>query len=901
MFKKVVKILLISLLVLVTIAFAAPYLFKSQIVSLVKKEINKNINAKVDFEDVDISFFRSFPKVAVGLDKMEVTGDGVFANDTLFSAKRIDAALDIMSVIKQKDMAIYDVTVQSPRIHAIVNKDSLVNWDIMKADTATATESINDKPFKMALRHYAIRNAYISYKDSTADIGTEIFNLDHEGTGDFTSDLFTLKTSTRSDAVTVTYGGIAYLSNAKAVADADIQIDNKTKTYSFNTDKISVNDLKVTAKGAVKDLAENGYDMDIAFNAPSTHFKNILSLVPAIYQNDFSKIKTSGTAIFSGFVKGIYNEKSLPAYHVDVEVKDGFFQYPDLPKPLQKINIKAQIDNPDGVTDNTVVNIERAHIEMDNDPFDIRLLVKKPVSNTFVDAAAKGKLDLSKVAQLVKLEAGTKLSGLLNADVYVKGNVKDIEQQKFDLFTAGGVIDLTNFLYVAKDYPTGVKINTLATTFTPSKVDIKTLSGQYMSTNFNGSGQINNLLNYMLQNRPLVAGLNLNADNVNLGDWMSTSADTTTKGPAAAPFVVPDNLDVSLNTHVDKLHYDNVDISNLSGNLKITNETVTIGGVKGNALDGMVAINGSYSTRESKTNPAISLEYNVDKVDVQKTFAAFNTVQQLMPIAKFIAGKLTSRLTLKGKLGDNMMPDLTTLTGDGNVLLIEGFLSKFAPLDKIASTLNIKALEQISLKDVKTYFEFSNGKMLVKPFKVKVEGVDMEIGGIQGFDQSLDYIINMKVPRALMGEKGNQMANNLVTQINNKGVPLKLGDVINFNLLLGGYIKDPTIKTDVKQVGESMAEQLKQQAVEFAMAKIDSTKQAVTSAVKDTIASVKNQAIEAAKDELAKQLLGNKSAAADSTKPKLKPEESVKGLVKDLFKKKPKAAPVADTTAAPKP
>ena len=37
--------------------------------------------------------------------------------------------------------------------------------------------------------------------------------------------------------------------------------------------------------------------------------------------------------------------------------------------------------------------------------------------------AAKGKLDLSKVAQLVKLEAGTKLSGLLNADVSVNGNM----------------------------------------------------------------------------------------------------------------------------------------------------------------------------------------------------------------------------------------------------------------------------------------------------------------------------------------------------------------------------------------------------------------------------------------------------------------------------------------------
>jgi len=886
MIKKLVKIVLISLLVLVAVAFAAPYLFKSQIVALVKKEINKNIDAKVDFKAVDISFFRHFPKVAVSLDELQVTGNGAFAADTLLYARRIDAAVNIMSVIKGKDMTIYSVNVESPRVHAIVNKDSVANWDIMKPATDDNT-STNDKPFKMELQRYAVQNAYVSYEDEPAGIKTEIFDLNHEGTGDFTSALFTLKTNTTAGAVTVKYGGIPYLSNANIQAGADIQVDNRNNVYSFSTDKISINELKLSSKGSVKDLSAEGYDVDINFNAPSTDFKNILSLVPAVFKNDFSKIETNGSAIFSGFVKGIYNEKRIPAYHADLEVKDGFFKYPDLPKPLKNINIRIQVDNPDGITDHTVVNIEKAHVEMDNDPFDIRLMVKNPISNLFVDAAAKGKLDMGKIAQLVKLEAGTKLSGLLNADVYVKGNVKDIEQQQYDQFTAGGTINLDNFLYVSTDYPTGVNISNLQTVFTPAKVDISKVAGQYLTTNFNGSGQVNNLLNYLLQNKPLIASVHVNADNVDLNNWMGTTSDTTVKGTAAAPFAVPANLNVLITSKVDKLHYDNIDITNLTGSLVINDETVTIADVKGNALDGHLSVNGTYSTRESKVKPDISLLYNVDKVDVQKTFKAFNTVQVLMPIGKFIAGKLTSQLAVKGKLGENMMPDLSTLTGNGNLLLIEGFLSKFAPLEKIASTLNVKALEQISVKDVKNYIEFSNGKVLVKPFAVKVNTIDMEIGGMQGFDQSLDYVVNMKLPRALMGEKGNQLVNNLVNQVNSKGVPLKVGEVVNLSILLGGSFTSPTVKTDLKQGAANLAEQMKQQALDFAKTKFDSTKHAITSAVKDTIAAVKKQAIDAAKDQLVKQVLGDKNAG-DTSKQKTKPIESVKGLVNDLFKKKTK-------------
>ena len=884
MFKKVLKISGIILLVLIALAFITPYLFKNQIITLVKKEINRKINAKVDFKDVDISFFRHFPKVAVGLDSFKIIGNSPFSNDTLIAAKKIEAAVNIMSVVSGKDMTIYSVSIEFPRIHAIVNKDSLANWDIVKADTASLS-STSSKPFKMELQQYAITNAYINYKDETASISSEIVNLNHKGSGDFTADMFTLNTTTNVDAVTVIYGGVPFLYNVKAVIDANIKVDNKNNIYSFSTDKILVNELKISGEGSLKNLAENGYDIDVNFKAPSTDFKNILSLIPVIYKNDFSKIKTSGNAIFSGFVKGVYNKIKMPAYHVDMEVANGFFQYPDLPKPLQNINIKAQVDNTNGVTDNVVINVEKVHFELDNDPFDMRLLVKKPISNMYVDAAAKGKLDLSKVSQLVKLQAGTKIQGNLNADIYVKGNVKEIQQQKLDQFTAGGTIDLSNFLYAAKDYPTGVKINTLQTTFSPAKVIITALSGQYLSSNFSGNGQINNLLNYILQSKPLSAVLNLSADNIDLNKWLGT-ADTTAKGNTAKPFAVPANLNVLINTAVDKLHYDKVDIQNLSGSLKINEETVVIANVKGNALDGTIMVNGTYSTKESKTKPEISLMYNVDKVDVEKTFDAFNTVQVLMPIGKFLAGKLTSKLSVKGKLGDNMMPDLNSLTGNGNMLLIEGILNKFAPLEKIATTLNVKALEKISVKDIKSYFEFNNGKVFVKPFAVKISGIDMEIGGVQGFDQSLDYVINMKLQRSLIGAQGNQLVNNLIADVNSKGIPVKNSDVINLNLKLGGFIKNPTIKIDLKQGVQNLTDQLKNQVTDFAKNKVDSAKKVITNAVKDTIASVRKQAIFAAKDELTKQISGGKKIT--DTSKKSNPQESVKGLINNLFKKQTK-------------
>lgn len=882
------------LFVLIGLLLATPYIFKGRIVSLVKKEVNKKLNAKVDFKDVDISFFRHFPKVSIALDELQVIGSGYFDGDTLMTVKRLDATADIMSFIKGSNMDINSVYLERPRIFAVVSKEGLANWDIVKESTDKKDTETSSKPFNLKLDYYSIGNGYISYMDAQNNMSFVTENLNHSGTGDFTADMFTLKTKSTADAVSYNYGAIPYLSDVKLLANADIKIDNKTSTYSFDGLDISLNDLKLTGKGIINQLT-TGYGMDISFKSPSTDFKNILSLITPIYQKEFSKVKATGTALFEGSVKGVYADSSMPGYHLAAEVKNGSFKYDDLPKAVQQINFKLLVDNPDGQTDNTVVDITNGHLAIDNEPFDFRLLIKNPISNMFVDAAAKGKLDLSQVANFVKLEKGTSIAGLMNADVNVKGNVKDIESQQYSKFYAAGMVDLNNLKYTSADYPTGVKVNTLHSNFTPTKIDLSDVSGQYMNSNFTGGGQINNLFSYLLNGKPLNANLTIGADKVNLNDWIGVPvAENTAATPKATntkPFVVPANLDVTLNTKVGSLQYDKVNIQNLAGALQVKDEAVKMNNVSGNALDGTIKISGAYSTKEDKAKPAIAMSYDVSQVDIQKTFYAFNTAQKLMPIGKFLAGKLTSVLSANGKLGDNMDIDMNTISGNGNLFLIEGFLSKFAPLDKIASVLNVKELQSISMKDVKTFFEFSNGKLLIKPFTVKIKNIEMEIGGLQGigFDEGMNYAINMKLPRVLMGTHGNQFVDNLAAAANSKGIPLKLGETVNLKMAMGGTIKSPTLKVDLKQSGEKLADQMQQQVKDFVQAKVDSAKKAAT----DTLKSVKRQLQEAALEELKKKMQQKKDTVTvqDTTPVKNsgdKTKESIKGLFDNLLKKKPK-------------
>ena len=614
-----------------------------------------------------------------------------------------------------------------------------------------------------------------------------------------------------------------------------------------------------------------------------------MSLVPSIYQKDFNSIQTSGEASLKGFVKGIYSSSQLPAYNLDVKINNGYFKYPDLPKPVKNINMSINIDNPDGITDHTIINIPSAHLELDQDPFDFRLLVKNPVTNPYIDAGAKGKIDLSGMKQLAKLSADTKLDGIIEADLAAKGNVNALEKKQFDQFYASGSMKLNHFYYASKSYPDAIEIKEATASFNPKNVTLSNISGSYKKTHFDGSGSIDNLLPFMLSNKVLVGDFTVHADYLKVDDYMTASTDTSSAQTGnSVPFAVPANLDMKLNAKVDRVLYEKTNLDNVNGTLLLKDETVSFNNVKTNALDGMVTLNGSYSTKLNKKNPDINLSYDVQDVDVQKTFLAFNTIQKIMPLGEFIDGKLNSHLTLSGKLTDKMMPDLNSLTGNGNLLLIKGILKKFAPVDKLASSLNVEQLKDVSLKDIKNYFEFANGKVLVKPFPVKVNNVDMEIGGLHGFDQSLNYTVNLKMPRNMMGNAGNNLVNNLVAQSNNKGIPIKVSDVVNFKVLVSGTIKNPQFKTDLKQTTSSLANDFKQQATELVKSEVESAKKSI----KDSATSLKTQVLSSAKQELMGRLTGDKDTSHNKTDNvndiRKKSEDIGKGLINGLFKKKPK-------------
>ena len=136
------------------------------------------------------------------------------------------------------------------------------------------------------------------------------------------------------------------------------------------------------------------------------------------------------------------------------------------------------------------------------------------------------------------------------------------------------------------------------------------------------------------------------------------------------------------------------------------------------------------------------------KMDIPSAFGPFTTVQMLAPVAKYAKGSLTTDVQLNGALGKNMMPLFPGLTGGGSLQTSKVLIQDFPLLEKVVAVTKLKFLNNPTLNAINAGFEIKEGRLLVQPFAVELAGTTMNVAGSNGLDQSLDYDLELQVPRA---------------------------------------------------------------------------------------------------------------------------------------------------------
>ncbi len=761
MLKKIILGFVIVLVLLIAAIVAIPFVFKDQINAAVKLEINKNLEAKVDYSDFDLSLFRSFPNFSLGLKDFTIVGKDDFKGDTLVAVKDFRFTLDIMTVLRQEKYKILAIILKDAKVNAIINKQGKANWDIVKSSKSSNAETKASSQFAVEIKKYEIENGYITYNDEKGSTYLSIQDMDFEGSGDVSKDIYLLETKTKIAELTAKSGAVAYLSRVKVDAKNDIEIDQKNAKYTFKTNEINLNDLSLLLDGFVK-LNKENTELDVKFKSKQAEFKSILSMIPAIYKKDFDKIKTSGKLSLDGFVKGLYTDFTYPGFSLNLLVDNAMFQYPSLPTAVNNINIKLKAEKPQGSLDLTVVDISKLHADIGADPIDAVINVRTPVSDPNVNAKIHGKLNLANVPKLYPMEGLKKMEGLLVADLDFKGRMSDVQKKNYAAIQAAGTVKVTQLIYDSKETPMPLHVSDLALTFNPKNVTVNNVAAVIGKSDFNANGSVDNFIPYLFNKGDLAGQLNLESNLFDANEWLAKDGakPATTSEPAAQTyFQVPAHIDFTANSTFGKILYDKLELTNVKGAVLVKDEAINLNNLFANLLGGSATISAKYDTKNSKT-PHVTFAYAISNFDFQQTYKYVGMAEKMAPVVKYIQGNFSSDLKGSGALKEDMSVDYASLTGDGKVQIPSAKIVGLPILQKIAEVTKISALQNLELKNAMTVLQFKDGKVNVDPTNIKFgNGYNMQFQGKNGFDQSIDYDVRFDVPSKELGGATSYITN----------------------------------------------------------------------------------------------------------------------------------------------
>ncbi|MBS1637246.1 MAG: AsmA family protein [Bacteroidetes bacterium] len=856
----------ITLLVLIILIILAPFIFKDKIVQLVKDEANKNLNAKVDFGDFDLTLFSSFPDFRFKIQNVSVIGVERFDKDTLAYIKEMSLDLNLMSVLSGDKYKVNSIILDSPVIHGIVDHEGKANWDIAKPSTDTTSAAPADTTptkFALQLKELEIRHALITYNDVPGNMGATLKDFNYTMGGDFTQDNFLMKNLLDIAETSFNYGGVGYLTKVKTHFKADIDMDMPKMKFTFKENELGLNDLGLSFDGFVE-MPTDDIGMNLKFAAKQTEFKSILSLIPSVYSKDFASVQTKGKLALDGYANGTMHSSAdgksdkYPSFGVNLKIDDAMFKYPSLPKSVNNINIDVHVENKKDYLDATVVDVNKFHIEMAGNPINMWAHVKTPISDPDLAAEVKGVINLASVKEFIPLDKGDDVNGIIKADIEAAGHLSSLEKKEYDKFKANGTLEIDKMNYKTSTLPYEVLLNTVKLNFTNQFVELTGFDALMGKSDIQATGKIENFIQYIFKDSLIKGNFNMQSKLIDLNELMSSTSTTTAPAtPAAADTTpmsvidVPGNIDFNLNANIGKVKYTNLDLDNLAGNILVRDKKVDMTNLKLNTLGGSVLLNGYYETRNIK-KPTVNFNVKVDNFDIQTTFNAFNTVQKLAPIGKYAKGMFTASLEhFSAELDSKMSPVMSTLAGDGVFKTNKVNIGGFAPFVKLGEALKIEQLKNMEIQNVDLSYEFKDGRVaLRKPANIKINKINAVVTGSTGFDQTIDYNWKMEVPTEMFGSQANSMVSGLLGQANAAaGTSLSMPKTVKVNVGFGGTVTNPTIKTGMKDSGKGAVETVKDQLVNTAKDKANEEAQKILADAQAQVDKIKAEA-QAASDKL---------------------------------------------------
>lgn len=452
----------VLLVLLVAIAFVINFIVTpKKLTPVVLDAANQTLNAHLDMESVELTFFSTFPqfglKVKNGSLVSKALNDSSWCKtDSLLSFKECVLTVNPIAYLTENRIVVHNLSLEEVAVYAYRNKAGKANWEVTRAsaDTIPADTASTDFNSEIDIRNIELKHANLVFDDRNTDIYSRIDDANLKLRLSLTKGISTLGLKFDNKNILFWQQGELLVNKIATSLRTDIMVDRQTAVWKLKDTELDVNGIRLDVNGAFRrDTVAKTIGMDLEYGLHAPSMETVLRMIPKSYVKD-SKVSAKGEVTVSGRVRGVYGDKKLPAVSLKIGIKEASAQYKGLPYGIDEVtaDFDAYVDlmrHQPSYLNLKIFHFKGAHTEVLADA-----KVDDLLDDPLITFHTKSTVDLDAQAKTFPLQESVTITGKLDADMGMKCRLSALKKQDIGRMKLGGKLELKDFELkdTAKDF-----------------------------------------------------------------------------------------------------------------------------------------------------------------------------------------------------------------------------------------------------------------------------------------------------------------------------------------------------------------------------------------------------------------------------------------------------------------
>ena len=748
--KLLLKILKITSAIIITVAvvlFSASLLMQDRVAGVILKSLNKNLTTKYEFGSLHLSFLRKFPKASLDLKHVYVHSSPGFDincfaginTDTLLSARSVSFEFNITDIIR----GIYNIDrvgIKEGHLNIFTDTAGLVNYEIAVKDGEKTGEDItinldginvtdvkadyNNQATKLLLKGL-IENGRLKSRIS----GDKI---DFIATSGMRIDLFRLYNTSITSSIR---------------ANLDVNLHSSDSGVLFRQGKLHIENFYFDLKGFVSkddvlDLELNGNNIDLS---------KIKNYLPDKYLEIARDYDPSGLLKVNARFEGPVTRTRNPLVEIFFSVNKGHIVYGKSDLDINNISFSGFYSNgKKQIPETSSVSVRDLKARIGSSEYSSTLFLSDFVQ-PHAEISLKGTVIPSEIREFFNLRDVSLAEGTVDVNLKLAGELPAKDKYLLsDIFNLnpGGDLSFSSFGIKLKNNKLDLRRVT-GTLKMAESIIADNLDFTYKDHRIRLNGEFYNLPHW-IAGKPVVmradADVKMNRfiPEKLFPGWISSTSLSGTR----TAFSLPGSIFIDLDFDVDSLYFKSFKAARISGILNYKPGLLNLKSVNLNSQDGTVSGIGILAQNKDKSLVARG-SFNLQDIDIKKTFTTFNNFGQDFIKAGNLSGLLSGSISVLIPMDSLMKPEIKSLNAEGKYVILNGMLINFEPVMQLSSFIELSELETIRFEKLENDFFISNNYLSIPQMDIKSSAADLTINGKHSFSDDYEYHVKMLLSEIL--------------------------------------------------------------------------------------------------------------------------------------------------------